>query len=199
MFEDKDTWMERLEQIRWEDAETALECIELYYYHLEPDHFKRITESGLEQVLLLAESSAARRVIPGLQDQYKRAEFQSRVKTKLDQIRAAPAADRSDAVQYFRRVLEINEQTVDLPRELLVSELMRGAFEPMDDFTTIIWPEETEEFEKHTRGDFIGVGISIVKNRLSDEIEVVTRSRIRRRVAPVYSRATSSPRSTASR
>lgn len=174
MFEDKDTWMERLEQIRWEDAETALECIELYYYHLEPDHFKRITESGLEQVLLLAESSAARRVLPGLQDPDRRGEFQSRVKTKLDQIRAAPAADRSDAVQYFRRVLEINEQTVDLPRELLVSELMRGAFEPMDDFTTIIWPEETEEFEKHTRGDFIGVGISIVKNRDSDEIEVVT-------------------------
>jgi carboxyl-terminal processing protease len=50
---------------------------------------------------------------------------------------------------------------------------MRGALEPLDDFTTMIWPEEAEEFEKHTRGDFIGVGISIIKNRL-DEIEVVT-------------------------
>jgi carboxyl-terminal processing protease len=51
---------------------------------------------------------------------------------------------------------------------------MRGALEPLDDFTTIIWPVQSDEFDKHTRGDFVGVGISIIKNRATDEIEVVT-------------------------
>ncbi len=174
MFEDDTNWQDRLERIRWEDAETALECVELYYHNLEPDHFKKITESGIEQVLMLVDSKSGQKSLDALKDQINRNDFKSRVQTKLDQVRSDPTIDRGDAVAFFRRVLDINEQTIRLPKELVVSEMMRGALDPLDDFTTIIWPQETDEFEKHTRGDFIGVGISIVKNRVSDEIEVVT-------------------------
>lgn len=174
MFEDGHSWKDRIDQVRWEDAETALECVELYYYSLQPDHFKKIALAGLEQILMLADSKSGQKVLDGLKDPYARNDFRSRVQARLDILRDDPTVERADVVAQFRRVLDINDQTVRLPRELLVSELMRGAFDPLDDFTTIIWPQETDEFDKHTRGDFIGVGISIVKNRLSDEIEVVT-------------------------
>lgn len=167
-------WAERIDKVQWKDAEAALECIGLYY--VEPADFKAVTEHGLEQVLLLAESETAQKspALPGLHNEDDRRDFISRVKERLDQVRAAPNVDRSEAVRHFRRVVQqINKETVRLPEELLISELMRGALEPLDDFTTMIWPEDTDEFDKHTRGDFIGVGISIIKNK-SEEIEVVT-------------------------
>ncbi|MFQ5589987.1 MAG: S41 family peptidase [Phycisphaerae bacterium] len=173
MFKEGSHWEEPIEHVRWRDAERALEYVGSYY--VEPPDFKRITESGLEQLLLLAESKAAQQRFDGLHDQTDRRDFVARVQARLDQVRKAGSLDLHDAVGHFRRVVKtINAETVRLPEELLVSELMRGAFEPLDDFTTIIWPEESDEFDKHTRGDFVGVGISIVKNRSTDEIEVVT-------------------------
>jgi carboxyl-terminal processing protease len=172
MFGKDSHWDERIERVEWRDARTALEYIEAYY--VEPPDFKQITEGGLEQVLLLAESKSARDVYPGLASEFDRNDFIARVRQNLEQVRQSPSVNRRECIKRFARVVEtINEQTIRLPESLIVSELMRGAFEPLDEFTTMIWPRETEEFEKHTRGDFIGVGISIIKN-MADQIEVVT-------------------------
>ena len=166
-------WAERIQKVQWKDAEAALECIGLYY--VEPADFKAITERGLEQLLLLAESQTARSAkgLEGLGNDHDRRDFIARVKERLEQVRVAANIDRAEAVRHFRRVVQINKETVRLPDELVISELMRGALEPLDDFTTMIWPQDSDDFDKHTRGDFIGVGISIIKNK-QDEIEVVT-------------------------
>jgi len=172
MFKEDNHWRERIEEVRWRDAEDALEHVEHHY--VDPDvDFRKITESGLEQILLLAESKAAQEQLEGLQNEDDRADFRARVEQRLEQVRAAPTVDRQECVSHFKRVVKkINKETVRLPEELVVSELMRGAFEPLDEFTTIIWPQDSKEFEKHTRGDFVGVGISIIKNR-ANEVEVV--------------------------
>jgi len=173
MFEDDNPWREQLEKVRLEDAEAALGYIGMYY--VEPADFKPMCESGLEQLLLLADSKSAHDVFEGLKDDDDRRDFVTRIQARLDQVRAAPKVDRRECEAHFRRaVVNINDDTIRLPRALLVSEFMRGALEPLDDYTTIIWPSNTEEFRKHTRGDFVGVGISIVKDRMTDEIEVVT-------------------------
>lgn len=172
MFKEDSNWAERIEKVQWKDAEAALECIGLYY--VVPPDFKAITERGIEQLLLLADSESARQTFEGLKNEDDRRDFVSRIQENLDQVRAAATVDRAECVQRFRRaVLKVNKETVRLPDELVTSELMRGALEPLDDFTTMIWPQDTDEFDKHTRGDFIGVGISIIKNKLG-EIEVVT-------------------------
>ncbi len=173
MFKEGSHWDERIEKVRWKDAERALSYIERYYVD-QPVDFKDIAERGLEQLQLLVDSKTAQERIEGLADEDDRRDFKSRIQERLDQVRAAPALNRRDCAGHFRRaVKDINDQTVRLSESLVVSELMRGALEPLDDFTTIIWPQASREFEKHTRGDFVGVGISIIKNR-SDEIEVVT-------------------------
>ncbi len=172
VFEEEGLWKERIEKVRWEDAERAMEFVGLYYVELAD--FKAMTEAGLEQMLLLAESPAAQKAFTGLGNENDRNDFTARIRRKLEYVQAAPSLDWDEATKHFRRVRDINEQTVDLPEELLISELMRGAFEPLDDFTTIIWPQDAVEFHKHTRGDFIGVGVSIVKDRVTDEIEVVS-------------------------
>ena len=173
MFEEGNHWNERLDKVRWDDAETALDLIDFYY--VVPPDFKAICEMGLEQLAFLADSKSAREVFEGLADEHDRADFKARLEAKLQQVREAPTLDRRDCAQYFRRVVKtINPQTVRLPEELIVSELMRGALDPLDDYTTVIWPRDAADFEKHTRGDFFGVGISIVADRISDEIEVAS-------------------------
>lgn len=172
IFEEDSKWDERIERVRWKDAERALEHIGRYY--VKEVDFKELTESALEQILLLADSKSAQERFEGLHDEDRRNEFTARVSKHLEQVRAAASIEPSECVKRFRRVVtRINKETVRLPDELVVSELMRGALEPLDDFTTVIWPRDSEEFDKHTRGDFVGVGISIIKNR-ADEIEVVT-------------------------
>lgn len=172
MFKKGTHWEEYIERANWSDAKLALENIEQFY--VEPADFKKIAEAGLEQMLLLAESKTAQETFAGLKDEHNRADFVARIKENLEQVRNAPTLDRTQCTKRFARVIEqINKQTVNLPDELIVTELMRGALEPLDEFTTMIWPRESDEFEKHTRGDFIGVGISIHKNKL-DEVEVVT-------------------------
>lgn len=173
-FDDKAMWKDEVVNVQWRDAENALELISVAYVQ-DPD-FKKITEAGLEHLLLLAESPAAQKTFSGLANENDRKDFEARVKENLEQVRAAPSVDRRECVRRFRRVVkQINPETVRLPEEVLVNELMYGAVQPpgLDDFTGIIWPSDTEEFDKHTRGDFIGVGISIIKNKLG-EIEVVT-------------------------
>jgi len=172
LFDEKNDWQERLEKVQWADADEALEHIEAWY--VEPPDFKKIAESGLRQLLLLAESKAAQKTFEGLGNEFDRKDFEDRVRERLEQVRVAPTLSRRETAEIFERVVKkINDQTVRLPRELVVSELMRGGLEPLDEYTSIIWPLAADEFDKHTRGDFIGVGISIIKNRL-DEIEVVT-------------------------
>ena len=172
MFGEGSHWEERIKKIRWKDAENALRHIEEVY--VERPDFRPITEQGLEQILILANSKTARETFEYLQDDDKREEFVARVQKHLDQTRESPYVSRADCVQRFRRVIRsINRETVEFPEPLLVSELMRGALEPLDDFTSIIWPQASREFDKRTRGDFVGVGISIIKNR-QNEIEVVT-------------------------
>ncbi len=170
MFERGSKWAERLDRVRWDESERAFYYLDQYY--IKPLDFREVAVTSLEQLLMLSESKTAQKVFEGLSDSDYREAFQSRVRYHLDQMLAADGVDRKMAVRSFSRVVnDINEETVQLPEELVVSELMRGALEPLDDYTSMFWPTDAEEFDKHTNGEFVGVGIQIIKNAL-DEIEV---------------------------
>src|SRR5205823_5306534 len=54
-----------------------------------------------------------------------------------------------------------NNDTVKLPEEVVASEFADGAFGELDPFSNMIWPNDLEEFNKTTQGEFSGVGIQI--------------------------------------
>ncbi len=114
MFKKDARWKERVEKVRWSDAENALELIDRFY--VEETGFAKIAESGLEQLLLLTESKTAREKLEGLANEDDRNDFVSRVTRHLEQIRNAPFVDRAACVQHFRRVLKINRQTINLSK-----------------------------------------------------------------------------------
>ncbi len=161
IYEDESRWTEMLEGIDPRNATDAMIRIERFY--VEQADFRGITQSGFEHLLLLGESEKMREVFDGLGDVELRGHFNDRLTALLGRVkRSGTAGFRSrKANEFFRRAMEINEETVQLPEELMVYEYMLGALDPLDDFTSVIWPIEFREFDKHTRGDFVGVGISI--------------------------------------
>ncbi len=161
LYADEKRWPDVLEGIDSANATDALDRIERHY--VEEVEFRDIAEAGLEHLLLLGESESMRKTFEGLGDEELRGEFNERLQARLTQVRKSePAHFRGkQAKQYFRRIIVINNGTVRLPEELIVYEFMAGALDPLDDFTSVIWPIEFLEFDKHTRGGFVGVGISI--------------------------------------
>ncbi len=159
LYKKDSRWEESLKGIDPEMVTEALWRIDQKYV-TEAD-FRALTEAGLKQVLLLADSPALRELFEYLRDDDRRQEFVQRLQVRLAQVRAAESLDRRTAVRHFNRMLSINGQTVQLPEALLTSEFAEGALDELDEFTSVIWPAEYKEFRKHTQGNFIGVGISI--------------------------------------
>ncbi len=169
IYEDKDRWTELLEGIDPQNVIDALTRIERFY--VQECDFRDVAAAGIERLMLLGESEKMREAFDGLADEELREEFTERTRARLKQVRRSKA-DRFHAKQareHFARLLAVNDQTIRLPAELIVYEFMSGALDPLDDFTSVIWPVEFREFDKHTRGGFVGVGISITGG---DEIPV---------------------------
>ena len=70
-------------------------------------------------------------------------------------------------------ILSASERTVDIPVDVLSVEFTDGFLNELDRFSSMIWPHDLENFNKHTMGKFFGVGISITKVK-DGPLKVVT-------------------------
>jgi len=160
-------WQDDLEGVHERMVEEAFYRIDRKY--VEEADFKAMTVAGYEELLLIAESPTLQGQFDGLTGDRGK-EFTNAVRKRLQQVRGQDTLTFRDALNYFRRALEINSESAKLPQALLVKEYTNAALQPLDEFTSVIWPSEFREFEKHTRGDFIGVGIQI-RNKYNPEIK----------------------------
>ena len=66
-----------------------------------------------------------------------------------------------EASDIIDKISTLNATTVELPEPVLVYEMTDGATSRLDDFTSIIWPHDLEQFARNVDGKFYGVGIQI--------------------------------------
>src|SRR5690606_32795425 len=86
--------------------------------------------------------------------------------------------DRADAGQFELRravtnILQANSSTVNLPEEAVLQAFGDGAMLALDEFSSIIWPFDMEQFMRSTQGSFQGVGIQIQLDEAGN-LKVVT-------------------------
>lgn len=67
----------------------------------------------------------------------------------------------SEAGTIIDRIMKTNEQTLDLPEQVIVYEMTEGLTDALDDFSSVIWPQERESFSRSTQGNFSGIGVQI--------------------------------------
>lgn len=71
--------------------------------------------------------------------------------------------DKDKFIDVFREVLELNKKTTELPETVLITHFAEAALSALDPYTVIVWPQQTEDFDKMMTNEFTGIGVEISK------------------------------------
>ncbi len=166
-----DSWEEKFADVR---LQTVLQAISRTYNHVDGVPMKAVLLEGLSAVNTLVETQDLSDVFSGLSQHEARSmfqdaltEIQTRIETKDGNV------NRGDLYRAAEDMIRANEMTVKLPINVIAHEFGNGAMSALDPYSSIIWPDELARFERSTRGQFVGVGISIQMDE-AQNIKVVT-------------------------
>ncbi len=136
-------------------------------------NFKAALGGGIDNLRVLAKTTSLADTFQRLADREAVVRFTGELTSLAHKIDEENDVDARQAYHYFEQVLKINARTLELPEALVISEFMDGALEPLDRFSSMVWPSDLQEFKKHTMGRFQGVGIQIRKEK-DGKLMVVT-------------------------
>ena len=142
--------------------------------HVDGEAVRSMLLDGLDGVETMATTAELSKAFPGLADRMTREAFVANVRARREQLQAkAEALTPRDIRAVITGLMDSSNSTVKIPSEALLHEFGNGAMGALDDYSTIIWPDEVRRFERNTRGEFVGVGIQIQHDELM-RIKVVT-------------------------
>ncbi|MDX2146870.1 MAG: S41 family peptidase [Planctomycetota bacterium] len=142
--------------------------------HISTPGIKPLAVRGIDAVRTLATTTALRDTFPSLQDDQKRGRFLAALDRHEDELNRAEAdLDVRELNDLLQSLVDASDATVALPEKAIIHEFGNGAMSRLDEFSTIIWPDEVARFERTTQSTFVGVGIRIEFDELYN-IRVVT-------------------------
>ncbi|MEQ8845209.1 MAG: S41 family peptidase [Phycisphaerales bacterium] len=166
-----DSVAERLEDI--EPLMLLYAMVNADRHHVSGSKMQDLLVAGLKAVRLLAETDDLHETYPQLADANARGRFIEALASRAADVERARGVTDQTLQQVVREVQAWNRQTVRLPEALVLRVFGDGAMRALDEYTEIIWPFDVRQFERSTRGNFSGIGVSIQMNA-EREIQVVT-------------------------
>lgn len=153
-------WHESLKGIQPDMLWDALVDAQRNYWR--PVTYRDLLLGGIDGLRAVATTRGLEKAFTGLADAQKKAAFLAALDKAADEVKTAQSGDDSSIVRsIIGQVRSANDRTVQLPSEVWVSEFADGALAGLDPFSNMIWPNDIEEFNKTTQGEFSGVGIQI--------------------------------------
>jgi carboxyl-terminal processing protease len=148
-------WQDYVEGVTFDMCEDSLtrsrnDWVELTSY-------ETLVKGGVEALRLFLTTPELSKEFPGLADAQAKDAFAK----ALDGALAKTNLDSDDVGTILKGLVAEANNTIKLPANVVLMEFTDGAMEKLDPFTAVIWPHEKPEFDKQTRGNFGGVGISI--------------------------------------
>lgn len=174
-----DTYQEKLEPITARAVERALQHAAFKHVDMaSAGAMGPMLIAGLDAVETLVTTGELGQVLTGLADAKAREEFLRFVRTQREQIREADrnpsrGVGLSELTQTLSRLSSVNKFSINVSEQALLHEFGNGAMSALDEYTSIIWPDEIKRFQRNTRGEFVGVGIQIEMDDFQN-IRVVT-------------------------
>ena len=157
---ERETWQQRLEgldlsMLRQTLAQSARS-------HVEAKGYAPLMAGAVDSLQTLLATPEAVESFDALGDPQKVERFRLFL-AKLSGDLAEPGREMNflEAAAVIDRIVTMNTASVDLPEPVLVYEMTEGAMSTLDDFTSVIWPRDLEQFGRSTQGKFTGVGIQI--------------------------------------
>ncbi|PKL33815.1 MAG: hypothetical protein CVV40_00355, partial [Planctomycetes bacterium HGW-Planctomycetes-2] len=142
--------------------------------HVDRTPLSAMLLGAYRAVRTMATTSDLAGAFPKLADGDEVRQFLAYLDGRTSAIERRPAAaDYSELIVGLRKLIEKSAATVRIEPRALMHEFAEGAMGELDDFSSIIWPSDLQQFQRTTEGAFKGVGIQI---SLSDagELKVVT-------------------------
>jgi len=157
----KTDWRDSLKGIRADMLNSALENAKDNYW--KDVNYRKLLTGGLKGIQALITTKGLEKTFPSMADAEKRDAFAKDLQDQFDKVSNLnnPDDERRAARTMLATLQHFNDQTLQLPKEVLINEFADGAFTELDQFSNMIWPSEVEEFNKTTQGEFGGVGIQI--------------------------------------
>lgn len=129
--------------------------------------------AGVRAVETLATTKALGDVFPSLNNQKALESFLKQVSDEGARFNNRADAGGFELRRAITNILEANKNTVNLPESAVLQAFGDGAMLALDEFSTIIWPYDMEQFMRSTQGSFQGVGIQIQLDEAGN-LKVVT-------------------------
>ncbi len=142
--------------------------------HVDHSGWLPLLRGGLEELRLLGTTATLDETFPKLADSQAVGRWVNHLDSQLAEVKSLKDGD-FDSWKFsamLDELLRANQQTINLPNEVLYREFGDGALYELDEFSEIIWPDKLLRFRQATEGAFVGVGILIRYND-AQEIMVV--------------------------
>jgi len=153
-------WREKLDGISQSMLIRALNTAQRA--HVDTADMAEMLIGGLQSVRTMATTPDLAEAFPGLGDLAARSRFVEAIEVEINGLDSKRGrATYFDLTRTLDRVQRANRYSVRVDELALLHEFGNGAMEQLDDYSTIIWPDELRRFERSTRGKFTGVGIQI--------------------------------------
>jgi carboxyl-terminal processing protease len=142
--------------------------------HVERKPLRQLLTGGLESVRNMATTRDLEAAFPGIANPTARDGFIAFIDAKINDLRTAAADPSAFATSsLIDDLLSNSASSVKIPNEAILHEFGNGAFDRLDEFSQIIWPDEMNRFRRITDGQFIGVGVQIQLDEETQMIKVV--------------------------
>jgi len=136
-------------------------------------NFQQLTISGLNGLRVLATTGGLEDTFTNLADKAKREQFLAVIDEQIAAAQNSNIKTRRLFENAYRTILATNQNSLELPSEVIINTFAEGAFSPLDQFTVMIWPSELADMNQTLEGEFSGVGIQI-QNSETGELKVIS-------------------------
>jgi len=123
--------------------------------------YRKLLEGGLANLRAAMASPQFRRRLSMGDNGSKRAEFLAGLDLISRKLREENRQTSFTARYYVRKVCQENQRTIGLPCGVVISEMIFGAAEHLDNYTTFLTHDMYEELMSDIDGRFVGLGIEV--------------------------------------
>ena len=165
----------RLKGVRYDMLTQVIQLVNDTYYDT-PD-FRAMAEGAIDNFTALCHTTKlydASSVFDGIADPLAREHFMSKLQELRRDVESRDSYDHRQLLALYKELKRLNASTVSLPEPMLIVEFVEGALGRLDQFTSIVWPADSPDFDKLMMGKFKGVGIQLGADEINNRLKVVT-------------------------
>ncbi len=172
IYKDREAVNRRISGVSQDMLYQAVRSVQQNYY--ETPDFRKMAEGAIDELIALCHTRKLHEVFDGVATPDLREYFVSNLQQRHNRLPEAGEFGFRELLELYRDIKELNEQSISLDNRLLIVEFLEGALRVMDDFTSVVWPSESNEFDKQMMGNFFGVGIQLGVDTETERLKVVT-------------------------